>query len=79
MELHNLIVRVKTKMAQQLPSDLEIKVTKFLSYVIKLRKQESYELSYIGKWTKRQFGWIYPLIEHWPKRAENNSGKNNWP
>lgn len=45
---HDLVLRQKTKIAQKLPEDLEDKITNFQSFVIKMRKNEQYELAQIG-------------------------------
>lgn len=48
MKRKNLSIRQKTKIAQKLPKDLEDKITKFLSYVIRLRKSCNFDLTSIG-------------------------------
>lgn len=44
----NLVLRVKTKMAQKLPADLEHKILNFQRYVIRARQRHDYPLALIG-------------------------------
>ena len=48
MERKNLVLRQKTKIAQNLPADLEDKITNFHKYIIGLRKEYNYPLNQIG-------------------------------
>jgi len=48
MNRQGLALRQRTKIAQKLPSDLEVKLDSFWKYAIKLRKEHDYELGQIG-------------------------------
>ena len=48
MKRNNLVLRNKTKIAQKLPADLEEKITKFHSFIIRKRQINNYGLTHIG-------------------------------
>ena len=48
MKRNGFVLRMKTKISQKLPADLEDKITNFQSFVIKLRRQHNYDLKHIG-------------------------------
>ena len=69
MNRNNLTLRQKTKIAQKLPADLEEKVTKFLSFVIKQRRQRNYALTQIGNMDETPIWFDMPSA-----RTVNNKG-----
>ena len=70
MNRHNLTLRQKTKIAQKLPADFEEKVTKFLSFVIKQRRQRNYALTQIGNMDETPVWFDMPSA-----RTVNNKGE----
>jgi hypothetical protein len=48
LKRHDLSIRRGTNIAQKLPSDYQEQLTKFQSFIIKLRKKKDYSLSQIG-------------------------------
>ena len=48
MKRNKLVLRQKTKISQQLPDDLEEKITSFQSFVIRARRSKNYSLVNIG-------------------------------
>lgn len=48
MKRHNLVLRLKTKIAQKLPADLETKLIDFQQYIIQKRTEYDFPLASIG-------------------------------
>ena len=69
MDRHSLTVRQSTKIAQKLPAALEEKIESFHRFIIKHRKQHSYDLSQIGNMDETPMTFDLP-----PNRTFNPSG-----
>ena len=52
MKRHSLALRLKTKISQKLPDDLEEQILSFNRFVVQQRKAHQFELSQIGDWMK---------------------------
>ena len=48
MNRNNLCLRQRTKISQKLPKDLEEKINSFQKFIIKQRKETTFELDQIG-------------------------------
>ena len=48
MQQHNVSVRRRTTIAQKLPADFNAKLLEFQQYIMKMRRQHSYDVSLIG-------------------------------
>lgn len=57
MDRHNLVIRIKTKIAQKLPAQLGEKVANFHMYLLKLRSEFDFPLDCMGNMDERSLTW----------------------
>ena len=60
LKRHDLSIRRRTNIAQKLPSDYKEQLTKFQSFIIKLRKKNDYSLSQIGNADQTPLTFVLP-------------------